>query len=86
MFGAKAQAAIRIDEVSVVDVADWESQYARDPLRGRWSWLIQGGKSSVDSLQLFRNQQPDGLPHFPGFSLETAKFLVKTRNVVGLAY
>ena len=32
----------------------------------------------------FRNQQSDGLTHYPGFSLEAAKFLVESRKVVGL--
>jgi kynurenine formamidase len=32
----------------------------------------------------FHNVASDGLPHFPGFSLEAAEFLVKTREVVGL--
>jgi kynurenine formamidase len=32
----------------------------------------------------FRNQQSDGLTHYPGFSLAAAKFLVQSRKVVGL--
>lgn len=32
----------------------------------------------------FRNQQGDGLTHYPGFSLEAAKFLVQSRRIVGL--
>ena len=32
----------------------------------------------------YRNERPDGLTHYPGFSLEAAEFLVNTRHVVGL--
>src|SRR5581483_5294122 len=31
-----------------------------------------------------RNEEGDHLTHYPGYSLEAAKFLVKTRDVVGL--
>ncbi len=70
-------------EVSVADIADWESQHGEIPT-GAVVMAYTGWEELWGSQKQFRNQQPDGLPHFPGFSLETAKFLVKTRNVVGL--
>jgi kynurenine formamidase len=70
-------------EVSVEDVADWESEHGEIPA-GAVVMAYTGWEDHWESQQQFRNQQPDGLPHFPGFSLEVAKFLVKTRSVVGL--
>ncbi len=37
-----------------------------------------------NSQKEFRNEQADHLTHYPGFSLEAAKFLVNTRDAVGL--
>ena len=37
-----------------------------------------------NSQKEFRNVGSDHLSHYPGFSLEAVKFLVKTRSVVGL--
>ena len=43
-----------------------------------------GWEDRWNSPKAFRNAGADGVPHFPGFSLEAATFLVKTRNAVGL--
>jgi kynurenine formamidase len=37
-----------------------------------------------DSPKDFRNEQGDHVTHYPGFSLEAAKFLVKNRQAVAL--
>jgi kynurenine formamidase len=70
-------------EVTVSDIADWESDHGEVPT-GAVVMAYTGWGEFWGSQKQFRNQQGDGLPHFPGFSLEAAKFLVKTRNVVGL--
>ncbi len=70
-------------QVSVQDVADWEDRHGEIP-SGAVVMAYTGWEQRWDSPQEFRNQQPDGVTHYPGFSLEAAKFLVKTRNVVGL--
>lgn len=70
-------------EITVQDVADWESEYGEIP-PGAVVVAYTGWEDHWPSQKEFRNLQPDGLPHYPGFSVETAKFLVKTRNVVGL--
>src|SRR5262249_22951624 len=36
------------------------------------------------SQKAFRNESSDHVTHYPGFSLDAAKFLVKTRGAVGL--
>jgi len=70
-------------EVSVEDVADWEQQHGEIP-EGAVVMAYTGWEEHWNSQKRYRNEQADGLMHFPGFSLEAAEFLVKTRNVVGL--
>lgn len=70
-------------EISVQDVADWEAEHGDIP-SGAVVLAYTGWDDYWASQKQFRNVETDGLPHFPGFALETAKFLVKTRNVVGL--
>ncbi len=70
-------------EVSVQDVADWEAVHGDVP-SGAVVVAYTGWDDHWGSPKQFRNIESDGLPHFPGFSLEAAQFLVKTRNVVGL--
>ena len=70
-------------EVSVQDVADWESAHGPVP-SGAVVVAYTGWDARWHSQTEFQNLGRDRMPHFPGFSLETAKFLVKTREVVGL--
>jgi len=70
-------------ELSVEDVAAWESQHGQIP-NGSVVMAYTGWDEYWDSSKQFRNVKNDGLLHFPGFSLDAARFLVKTRNVVGL--
>jgi kynurenine formamidase len=70
-------------EVSVQDVAEWERQHGQIP-DGAVVMAYTGWEEYWDSQKKYRNEQADGLMHFPGFALQTAEFLVKTRNVVGL--
>jgi len=70
-------------EISVQDIADWENAHGEIPM-GAVVMAYTGWDERWDSQQEFRNLGADHLPHYPGFSLEAAKFLVKTRGVVGL--
>ena len=70
-------------EVSVQDVADWEVAHGRLP-SGAVVMAYTGWDARWNSQKDFQNLGSDHLPHYPGYSLETAKFLVKTRDVVGL--
>jgi kynurenine formamidase len=70
-------------EVSVQDVAAWEDAHGQIP-SGAVVLAYTGWEDRWNSPREFRNEQSDHLTHYPGFSLETAKFLVKTRAVVGL--
>ena len=70
-------------EVSVRDIASWEESYGAIP-PGAVVMVYTGWDQRWPSQQDFRQQRPDGLTHYPGFSLEAATFLVKDRNAVGL--
>ncbi len=70
-------------EVSVQDIADWESKNGEIP-SGAVVIAYTGWDERWNSQKAFRNVGSDGQMHFPGYSLEAAKFLVKTRDTAGL--
>lgn len=70
-------------EISVQDVADWESAHGDMP-SGAVVMAYTGWDSHWNKPKDFHNLTMDGLPHFPGFSLQAVEFLVKTREIVGL--
>jgi kynurenine formamidase len=70
-------------EISVEDIAEWESQNG-EITAGAVVMAYTGWEDRWNSPKAFRNAGADGQPHFPGFSLQAATFLVKTRNAVGL--
>ena len=70
-------------EISVQDVAGWEDIHGLIP-SGAVVMAYTGWDELWHSEKQFRNEKADHLTHYPGFSLQTAKFLVKTRGVVGL--
>jgi kynurenine formamidase len=84
VLDVRRQAASNPDyEVSVKDVAEWEDAHGQIP-GGAVVMAYTGWDARWHSQKEFRNEQADHLTHYPGFSLEAAKFLVKTRDVVGL--
>ena len=70
-------------EVTVQDIADFESKHGEIP-DGAVVMALTGWEDRWSDSGSYRNVSPDGVMHFPGYSLEAAQFLVKTRNVVGL--
>jgi kynurenine formamidase len=70
-------------EVSVEDIAVWEEAHGQIPT-GAVVMAYTGWDDRWNSQRAFRNEGSDHMTHYPGFSLEAAKFLVKTRDVVGL--
>lgn len=70
-------------EVSLEDIAAWEKAHGAIPA-GAVVMAYTGWEKRWKTQESFRNQQSDGLTHYPGFSLEAAKFLVMSRGVVGL--
>ncbi len=70
-------------EVGVEDIAAWENAHGTIP-KGAVVMAYTGWEKRWETQESFRNQQSDGLTHYPGFSLEAARFLVISRGVVGL--
>ena len=70
-------------EISVQDIADWETQNGEIP-DGAVVMAYTGWEDRWNTPHSFRNAGADGVSHFPGFSLEAVKFLVKTRSTIGL--
>lgn len=69
--------------VSVEDITRWESAHGQIPA-GAVVMAYTGWDSRWNSHQEFRNVAADSLTHYPGFSLEAAQFLVKSRGAVGM--
>jgi kynurenine formamidase len=69
--------------ISVQDIADWESKNGEIP-SGAVVMAYTGWDDRWNDASAYRNAAPDGTLRFPGYSLEAATFLVKTRSVVGL--
>jgi kynurenine formamidase len=70
-------------EIRVDDVAMWEQANNRIP-QGAVVVARTGWASRAKSMTEYRNADKDGRPHFPGFALETAKFLLEARGVFAL--
>jgi kynurenine formamidase len=84
VLDVRSQAAGHPDyEISVQDIADWESKNGEIPT-GAVVVAYTGWDDRWNSPLAYRNAAADGTMHFPGYSLEAAKFLVLTRSVVGL--
>lgn len=69
--------------VSVEDITAWEVAHGAIPA-GAVVVAYTGWDKRWETQASFRNQQGDGLTHYPGFSLAAAKLLVTSRGVVGL--
>ena len=70
-------------QVSVEDIARWEQAHGQIPLD---AVVIAhtGWESRWNSVKDYRNADAKSVMHFPGYSLDAAKFLVEGRNVLGL--
>jgi kynurenine formamidase len=69
--------------VSVEDIARWEKVNGHIP-QGSVVVVRTGWASRWNSGKDYRNLDSKGVLHFPGYSLDTAKFLIEARNVIGL--
>ena len=70
-------------QISVEDIAGWEKINGPIPMgavvMARTGWDIRW-----NSVKDYRNADAKGVLHFPGYSLDAAKFLVEGRQVVGI--
>ena len=70
-------------QLSVDDIATWEQKHGQVPM-GAVVMARTGWDDRWNSEKSYRNADAKGVMHFPGFSLDAAKFLVEGRNVAGL--
>lgn len=69
--------------VSVEDIARWEKKHGNIPY-GAVVVAYTGWSVRWNSAREYRNADDKGVLHFPGYSLEAARFLVEARQIVGL--
>lgn len=67
-------------EVVQEDLVRFERRHGRIPDRAA-VLMHSGWETRADDPDAFRNVGPDGLFHFPGFSLEAVEWLVSQRNI-----
>ncbi|HEY4261282.1 MAG TPA: cyclase family protein [Schlesneria sp.] len=69
--------------LTVSDIAAWEKEYGSIPRRGI-VLLKTGWNRFWDSNVRYRNQDAMGKMHFPAFSAEAARWLIKERDIRGI--
>jgi kynurenine formamidase len=67
-------------ELTVEDIYAWESQYGIIPEGSFVAMRTDWGKNWPDQ-QKCSNLDSNGKPHYPGWSLDSLKFLYETRNI-----
>jgi kynurenine formamidase len=70
-------------KVTLEDLAAWEKAHGHVPF-GSVVMARTGWDSRWVSPNDYRNPDASGRPHFPGFTLEAARFLVEGRQAVGI--
>jgi kynurenine formamidase len=70
-------------QVSLDDLAVWEHDNGQVPA-GAVVMARTGWAARWDSMKQYRNADDKGVMHFPGFALDTVKFLVQARKIAGL--
>jgi kynurenine formamidase len=84
MLDMSARAKDNADyQLSVEDIADWEKVHGEIP-QNAVVMLNTGWESRWNSAKDFRNADAKGVMHFPGYSVDAARFLTETRSVLGL--
>jgi kynurenine formamidase len=61
----------------------WEARHGRIPARS-WVLLKSGWAARASDAKAFFNVGSDGMAHYPGFGKESAEFLTKERDVLGV--
>jgi kynurenine formamidase len=70
-------------QVALDDIAEWETANGHIP-PGAIVVTRTGWSQRWSAPQSYRNADAKGVLHFPGYSLEAAKFLVEGRNAFGI--
>ena len=70
-------------QLSVKDIAEWEQVHGQVP-GNAVVMLNTGWGARWNSIKDFRNADAQGTMHFPGYSLEAARFLTEARAALSL--
>jgi kynurenine formamidase len=70
--------------VTIDDLKAWEKRHGRLP-KSAGVFLNSGWDTKARDAKTFLGQDRSGTLHFPGFSKEACEFLLKERDVAGLA-
>jgi kynurenine formamidase len=65
------------------DLKAWEAKHGRIP-KGAVVFMLTGWGKYWNDHDRYKNQDKDGVMHFPSFSKEAAEFLVKERDIHGV--
>lgn len=69
--------------LTVEDILDWEERHGKIPensfvaMRSDWSIICNGD---------YENNDEDGNPHYPGWTIEALKFLVEKRDISAIGH
>jgi kynurenine formamidase len=69
--------------VTVADIEAWERRHGRLPAQAA-VFMMSGWDTRIGDAHAFINHDAAGAMHFPGFSVEAATFLARSRNVSGI--
>ena len=79
-----ADVAKNADFVATKDtILAWEKKHGRIP-KGAWVILRTGWGARATDAKRFLNVGTDGAPHYPGFGKDSADFLSKERDILGV--
>jgi kynurenine formamidase len=70
-------------QLGLDDIAGWEKTHGQIP-QGGIVMLRTGWSTRWSASREYRNADAKGVMHFPGYSVNAARFLVEGRNVVAL--
>ena len=70
-------------EVTPEDLRRYERRHGRIP-RGAIVFMNSGWAAKVNDNDAFKNADPSGVYHFPGFGIEALEFLLTRRSIQGI--
>lgn len=69
--------------LTVSDLMNWEEKHGLLP-EGAVVMMLTGWGAKWNDQEAYRNQDEQGIMHFPGFSVEVNQFLIEERNIKGI--
>lgn len=70
-------------EVTVADLQEFEAAHGRIPPNAG-VFMYSGWETRAGDPEAYRNPGPDGLFHFPGWSLEAVEWLLENRRITSI--